>query len=107
MKNFEIVCGETKLATLVQINGTTALAKDAKPVGHLVGIVKGVDDTDGRVTYYLCMETETGFGIYATGVEREVEKIKTIFSDTLEIECTEGISRKSGQKFFKIVVTAL
>lgn len=107
MKNFEIVCGENKLATLVQINGTTALAKDAKPAGHLLGIVKGTDDTDGKVTYYLCMDTESGFGIYATSVEREIEKIKTIFSDTLEIECTEGISRKTGQKFFKIVVTAL
>ena len=107
MKNYEIVCGDTKLTTLVQINGTTALAKDAKPYGHLVGIVKGTDDAGGKTTYYLCMETETGFGIYATGVEREVEKIKTIFSDTLQIECTEGISRKSGQKFFKIVVTAL
>lgn len=107
MKNFEIVCGESKLTTLVQINGTTALAKDAKPFGHLLGIVKGTDSEDGKVTYYLCMETETGFGIYATGVEREVEKIKTIFSETVEIECTEGISRKTGQKFFKIVVTAL
>lgn len=106
MKNFEIVCGESKLTTLVQINGTTALAKDAKPFGHLLGIVKGTDE-DGKVTYYLCMETETGFGIYATGVEREVDKIKSIFSETLEIECTEGISRKTGQKFFKIVVTAL
>lgn len=107
MKNFEIVCGENKLVTLVQINGTTALAKDAKPSGHLVGIVKGTDDEDSKVSYYLCMETETGFGIYATSVEREIKKIETIFSDTLEIECTEGISRKSGQKFFKIVVTAL
>lgn len=107
MKNFEIVCGENRLTTLVQINGTTALAKDAKPSGHLVGIVKGTDDVDNRVTYYLCMETDGGFGVYATGVEREIKKIETIFSDTLEIECTEGISRKSGQKFFKIVVTAL
>lgn len=107
MKNFEIICGESKLTTLVEINGTTALAKDAKPFGHLLGIVKGTSDEDGKVTYYLCMETETGFGIYATGVEREVEKIKNIFSETLEIECTEGISRKTGQKFFKIVVTAL
>lgn len=107
MKNFEIVCGESKLVTLVQINGTTALAKDAKPAGRLVGIVKGIDDEDGKVTYYLCMETENGFGIYATGVEREIKKIKEIFSDTLEVECTDGISRKSGQKFFKIVITAL
>lgn len=107
MKTFEIVCGDSKLTTLVQINGTTALAKDAKPVGHLIGIVKGIDDAYDKVTYYLCMETGEGFGIYATGVEREIEKIKPIFSETLEIECTEGTSRKTGKNFFKIVVTTL
>lgn len=107
MKNFEIVCGNEKMVTLVQINGTTALARDAKPHGKLLGIVKGIDTDTTKVTYYLCMETKNGFGIYATQVEREIEKIKPIFSDTLEIECAEGISRKSGQKFFKIVVTSL
>lgn len=113
MKKFELVAGNEKMVKLVQINGTTALAKDAKPRGKLGGIVKGTDDTDGKVTYYLCMVTEEGFGIYATGVEREINKITDLLNDytvengCIEIECTEGISRKTGQKFFKIVVTSI
>lgn len=111
MKNFEIVCGNEKYVKLVQINGTTALAKDAKPSGELKAIVKGVDSETGKITFYLCIETETDgkrmLGIYATQVEREISKIEDIFADAenpVIISCTEGISRKTNQKFFKIVV---
>lgn len=109
MKNFELVCGNEKCVKLVKINGTSALAKDAKPSGQLLGIVKGTDDETGKVTYYLCMMTEEGFGIYATGVEREIEKIADLFTDgeDLHIQCTTGISRKSNQTFFKIMVTLI
>ena len=41
MKNFELVSGNEKCVNFVKINGTTALAKDAKPSGKLLGIVKG------------------------------------------------------------------
>ena len=44
MKNFELICGNEKCVKLVKINGTTALAKDAKPSVQLLGIVKGTDD---------------------------------------------------------------
>lgn len=113
MKNFEIVCGNEKYVKLVQINGTTALAKEAKPTGELKAIVKGLDTDTGKETFYLCMEVETdgkrSLGIYATQVKREIDKIKDIFTDSedpLIISCTEGISRKTNQKFFKIVVEA-
>lgn len=110
MKNFELVSGDEKCVQLVKINGTTALAKDAKPSGKLLGIVKGTDEDTLKVTYYLCIETEAGFGIYATGVQREIEKIEDLLSDAIAdghdfiIECTTGISRKSNQTFFKIMV---
>ena len=107
MKNFELVCGNEKCVKLVKINGTTALAKDAKPSGQLLGIVKGTDEETGKETYYLCMMTEDGFGIYATGVQREIDKIAELFTpdEDLYIQCTTGISRKSNQTFFKIMVT--
>ena len=35
MKNFKLVSGDEKCVQLVKINGTTALAKDAKPRGKL------------------------------------------------------------------------
>ena len=110
MKKFELVSGDEKWVKLVEINGTTALAKDAKPSGKLLGIVVGTDDVTGKATYYLCMETETGFGIYATGVEREIDKIADLLTDAVAdghdfiIKCTTGISRNSGQTFFKIMV---
>lgn len=110
MKKFELVSGDEKCVKLVQINGTTALAKDAKPSGKLLGIVVGTDDVTGKITYYLCMETGTGFGIYATGVAREIKKIADLLTDAIAdghdfiIECTTGISRNSGQTFFKIMV---
>ena len=110
MKKFELVSGDEKCVKLVKINGTTALAKDAKPSGKLLGIVVGNDDTTGKNTYYLCMETEDGFGIFATGVKREIDKIADMLSDATAdgrdfiIECTTGISRNSGQTFFKIMV---
>lgn len=110
MKNFKLVSGDEKCVQLVRINGTTALAKDAKPCGKLLGIVVGTDDVTGKITYYLCMETSEGFGIYATGVEREIDKISDLLTDALAeghdfiIECTTGISRNSGQTFFKIMV---
>lgn len=112
MKNFELVAGNEKCVALVKINGTTALAKDAKPSGKLVGIVKGTEVETGKVTYYLCMETSEGFGIFATGVEREIDKIKDLLTDAVEsgtdfiIQCTTGISRASNQTFFKIMVLA-
>ena len=112
MKNFELVSGNEKCVNLVKINGTTALAKDAKPSGKLVGIVKGVDAETGKETYYLCMETGDGFGIFATGVKREIDKIADMLTDStadgndFEIQCTTGISRKTGQTFFKIMVTS-
>ena len=111
MKNFELVAGDEKCVKLVKINGTTALAKDAKPHGQLLGIVKGTEDTTGKETYYLCMMTEEGFGIYATGVKREIDKIADLLTDAMAdgvdfvIQCTTGISRNSGQTFFKIMVT--
>ena len=113
MKKFELVSGNEKCVKLVKINGTTALAKDAKPSGKLLGIVKGTDDESGKVTYYLCMQTEEGFGIFATGVEREIDKISDLLSDAetdgadLIIQCTTGVSRKTGQSFFKIVVVSI
>ena len=36
MKKFELVSGDEKCVKLVKINGTTALAKDAKPSGKLL-----------------------------------------------------------------------
>lgn len=110
MKNFELVAGNEKCVDLVMINGTTALAKDALPTGKLLGIVKGTDVDTGKVTYYLCMQTDDGFGIYATGVEREIDKIKKLLADAVAdgtdfiIQCTTGISRKTNQSFFKIMV---
>lgn len=110
MKKFELVSGDEKCVKLVKINGTTALAKDAKPCGRLLGIVVGTDDVTEKITYYLCMETPEGFGIYATGVQREIEKIADLLTDAIAdghdfiIECTTGISRKSNQTFFKIMV---
>lgn len=110
MKKFGLVSGDEKCVQLVKINGTTALAKDAKPSGKLLGIVVGNDDVTGKITYYLCIETGTGFGIYATGVAREIEKIADLLTDAIAdghdfiIECTTGISRNSGQTFFKIMV---
>lgn len=110
MKNFELVSGDEKCVQLVRINGTTALAKDAKPDGKLLGIVKGTDEDTLKVTYYLCMLTPEGFGIYATGVAREIDKIADLLTDALAdghdfiIECTTGISRNSGKTFFKIMV---
>lgn len=112
MKKFELVAGDEKCVKLVKINGTTALAKDAKPSGHLLGIVKGTDDATGKETYYLCIMTEEGFGIYATGVKREIDKVVDLLTDAtvggndLIIQCTTGISRTSGQTFFKIMIVA-
>lgn len=113
MKKFELVSGNEKCVKLVKINGTTALAKDAKPSGKLLGIVKGTDDENGKVTYYLCIQTEEGFGIFATGVEREIDKISDLLTDAetdgtgLIIQCTTGVSRKTGQSFFKIMVVGI
>lgn len=110
MKKFELVSGDEKCVQLVKINGTTALAKDAKPAGKLLGIVVGTDDVTEKNTYYLCVETEEGLGIYATGVAREIDKIADLLTEAQAdghdfiIECTTGISRKSGQSFFKIMV---
>ena len=111
MKNFKLVAGDEKCVKLVQINGTTALAKDAKPKGQLLGIVVGTDTETFKETYYLCIMTEEGFGIYATGVKREIDKIADLLTDAMAdgndfvIECTTGISRTSNQTFFKIMVT--
>lgn len=113
MKNFELVAGKESCVKLVKINGTTALAKDAKPYGKLLGIVKGTDDETGKETYYLCMKTDEGIGIYATGVKREIDKIVDLFVDAdadgedFNIQCTTGISRKSNQTFFKIMVVMI
>ena len=110
MKNFKLVSGDEKCVKLVKIKGTTALAKDAKPSGKLLGIVVGTDDVTEKNTYYLCMETGEGFGIYATGVAREIDKIADLLTEAetgghdFIIECTTGISRNSGQTFFKIMV---
>ena len=113
MKNFELIAGKDSCVKLVKINGTTALAKDAKPNGKLLGIVKGTDDATGKETYYLCMKTDEGIGIYATGVKREIDKIVDLFVDAdadgedFIIQCTTGVSRKSNQTFFKIMVVML
>ena len=113
MKNFELVAGKESCVKLVKINGTTALAKDAKPYGKLLGIVKAIDDETGKETYYLCMKTDEGIGIYATGVKREIDKIADLFveadanGEDFIIQCTTGISRKSNQTFFKIMVVML
>lgn len=113
MKNFGLVAGKESCVKLVKINGTTALAKDAKPYGKLLGIVKGTDDETGKETYYLCMKTDEGIGIYATGVKREIDKIVDLFDDAdadgedFIIQCTTGISRKSNQTFFKIMVVMI
>ena len=112
MKNFEIICGNEKYVKLVQINGTTALAREAKPTGELKAIVKGTDTDTGNETFYLCMELEQPdgkrtLGIYATQVRREIDKVKDLFIDSedpLIITCTEGVSRKTNHKFFKIMV---
>lgn len=113
MKNFELIAGKDSCVKLVKINGTTALAKDAKPYGKLLGIVKGTDDETGKETYYLCMKTDEGIGIYATGVKREIDKIVDLFVDAeadgedFIIQCTTGISRNTGMTFFKIMVTSI
>lgn len=113
MKNFELIAGKESCVKLVKINGTTALAKDAKPYGKLLGIVKGTDSETGKETYYLCMKTDEGIGIYATGVKREIDKIVDLFVDAeadgedFIIQCTTGVSRKSNQTFFKIMVVML
>ena len=113
MKNFELVAGKESCVKLVKINGATALAKDAKPYGKLLGIVKGTDDETGKETYYLCMKTDEGIGIYATCVKREIDKIVDLFVDAdadgedFIIQCTTGISRKSNQTFFKIMVVMI
>lgn len=113
MKNFELVAGKDSCVKLVKINGTTALAKDAKPYGKLLGIVKGTEDETGKETYYLCVKTDEGIGIYATGVKREIDKIVDLFVDAeadgedFIIQCTTGISRKSNQTFFKIMVVMI
>lgn len=113
MKNFELIAGKESCVKLVKINGTTALAKDAKPYGKLLGIVKGTEEETGKETYYLCMKTDEGIGIYATGVKREIDKIVDLFVDAeadgedFIIQCTTGISRKSNQTFFKIMVVML
>lgn len=113
MKNFELVAGKDSCVKLVKINGTTALAKDAKPYGKLLGIVKGTEDETGKETYYLCMKTDEGIGIYATGVKREIDKIVDLFVDAeadgedFIIQCTTGMSRKSNQTFFKIMVVMI
>lgn len=113
MKNFERIAGKESCVKLVEINGTTALAKDAKPYGKLLGIVKGTDVETGKETYYLCMKTDEGIGIYATGVKREIDKIVDLFVDAeadgedFIIQCTTGISRKSNQTFFKIMVVMI
>lgn len=113
MKNFELIAGKESCVKLVKINGTTALAKDARPYGKLLGIVKGTDDETGKETYYLCMKTDEGIGIYATGVKREIDKIVDLFVDAeadgedFIIQCTTGVSRKSNQIFFKIMVVML
>ena len=112
MKNFKLVSGDEKCVQLVKINGASALAKDAKPYGKLLGIVVGADDVTGKITYYLCMETTEGFGIYAPGVEGEIDKIADLLNDAVAdghdfiIECTTGISRNSGQPFFIILVSS-
>ena len=113
MKNFELIAGKESCVKLVKINGTTALAKDAKPYGKLLGIVKGTEEETGKETYYLCMKTDEGIGIYATGVKREIDKIVDLFIEAeadgkdFIIQCTTGISRKSNQTFFKIMVVML
>ena len=111
MKKFELIAGKENCVKLVKVNGTTALAREARPTGILLGIVKGTDPDTGKVTYYLCMQTaESGFGIYATSVEREIEKIVDLFNDSeadgndFIIQCTTGHSRTTGQTFFKIAV---
>lgn len=112
MKNFELVAGNEKCVNLVKINGTTALAKDARPSGKLLGIVRGTEVETGKETYYLCMNTDEGFGIYATGVKREIDKIADLLTDAVAsgtefvIQCTTGISRNTGMTFFKIMVTS-
>lgn len=113
MKNFELVAGKDSCLNLVKKNGTTALAKDAKPYGKLLGIVKGTDDETGKETYYLCMKTDEGIGVYATCVKREIDKIVDLFVDAdadgedFIIQCTTGISRKSNLTFFKIMVVTI
>lgn len=113
MKNFELIAGKESCVKLVKINGTTALAKDAKPYGTLLGIVKGTDNETGKETYYLCMKTDEGIGIYATGVKREIDKIVDLFVEAVTdgedfiIQCTTGVSRKTNQTFFKIMVVML
>lgn len=113
MKNFKLVAGKESCVKLLKINGTTALAKDAKPYGKLLGIAKGSDDETGKETYYLCMKTDEGIGIYATGVKREIDKIVDLFVDAeangedFIIQCTTVISRKSNQTIFKIRVVML
>ena len=113
MKNFELIAGKESCVKLVKINGTTALAKEAKPCGRLLGIVKGTEDSTGKETYYLCMVTNEGFGIYATGVKREIDKIADLLTDAAAdgtdfiIQCTTGISRNTGMTFFKIMVTSI
>ena len=59
------------------------------------------------------MKTDEGIGIYATGVKREIDKIVDLFVDAeadgedFIIQCTTGISRKSNQTFFKIMVVMI
>lgn len=77
MKKFELVSGDEKCVQLVKINGTTALAKDAKPCGKLLGIVVGTDDLTRKITYYLCMETTEGLAFM-----QQVYSAKLIRSQT-------------------------
>lgn len=115
MKNFKILCGNEKFVRLVQMNGVDGLAKDEKPSGILKAIVTATDTETGRDTFYLCMSIENSLKVYATQVEREVYNIRDFWIDVapdvhtepeepIRIRCTEGTSRKSGQKYFKIMI---
>lgn len=107
-KTFKVIAGNDKFEKIVKINGCTGLAKDCKPSGRLVAVVEGTEVETGKKTWYLCILTDCGLGIYATQVEREINKIVDVLADCedhVDIACTEGISRKTNQKFFKINVT--
>lgn len=109
MKTYKTLVGSDKLSKMVKYNGAIGLAQELKPTGTLDGIVMSEDDETGKVTYYLVIKDASGVSYtYATGVKREVERLEEVVGDfegeALTISCTTMVSRKTGQKFFKILI---
>lgn len=109
MKEFTTLLGSKTLRTFVKYNGAVGLAQELKPSGELKGIVQATDSENEKTTYYLVIENDDGVLAYATGVKREIDNMLEISKDfggtPIQISCTMQASRKTGNKFFKVLVT--